>query len=390
MFYTLEDDHRRFVNVSGTGNTINAGYPGVQEMILTALRRWVVEMHIDGFRFDLASILGRDAFGRLQENAPLLLQIAEDPLLHDAKLIAEAWDAAGAYQVGSFSQRRWAEWNGRFRDDVRRFWRGDSGMLGAFASRITGSSDIYAGSGKGPESSINFVTCHDGFTLADLVSYRDKHNQGNGEDNRDGTDANFSDNYGAEGETRDPAVLLIRERQIRNFVVTLMISRGVPMLMAGDELGRTQGGNNNAYCQDNEISWLDWGRLTEHRERARFVRDLISFRREHPVLSRGEFYRNEDIRWHDAGGGTPAWGDPGARQLACLIPEDKGALYLIFNAAPVQVSFVLPPAPCGRWRTAVDTGAACGTVQLRGGVLCPPGGPCVVEAHSSVILVSQP
>ena len=224
------------------------------------MRYWVVEMHVDGFRFDLASVLGRDGTGKLLANAPLLERIAEDPILRDVKLIAEAWDAAGAYEVGSFSERRWAEWNGRYRDDVRRFWRGDEGMLGLFASRICGSADIYAESGKGPESSINFVTCHDGFTLNDLVSYRDKHNEANGENNRDGTDENFSDNYGVEG--RDQAMPGSRpcaKRQIKNFLLTLLISRGVPMLLGGDEFRRTQGGNNNAYCQDNETSWYDWG-----------------------------------------------------------------------------------------------------------------------------------
>ena len=197
----------------------------------------------------------------------------------DVKIIAEAWDAAGAYEVGSFSERRWAEWNGRYRDDVRRFWRGDDGMLGLFASRICGSADIYAASGKGPESSINFVTCHDGFTLNDLVSYRAKHNEANGEDNRDGTDANFSENYGAEGETTDAGIEAVRNRQIKNFLLTLLISRGVPMLLGGDEFRRTQGGNNNAYCQDNETSWYDWTCLERHQEIYRFARGLIAFRR---------------------------------------------------------------------------------------------------------------
>jgi isoamylase len=392
MYYTLTQDKSRYVNDSGTGNTINAGHPSVQEMILTALRRWVVELHIDGFRFDLASILARGAHGELLPNAPLLTQIAEDPVLRDTKLIAEAWDAAGAYQVGSFSERRWAEWNGQYRDDVRRFWRGDAGMLGVFASRITGSSDLYARSGKGPESSINFITCHDGFTLADLASYGAKHNGNNGEDNRDGSNDNYSEGYGAEGPTTDPVILLTRERQIRNFLLTLMVSRGVPMLMAGDEFGRSQRGNNNAYCQDNEISWVDWQLLAEHRERQRFVRDLIAFRRAHPVLSREEFYSGAEIFWHDASGGPPRWDDPGARQLACLIPEELGGLYLMFNAAPGQVDFVLPPAPGGgRWRIAVDTGEpeVCGVVRLRGGVLCEAGRSHPVQARSSVVLVAQ-
>ena len=206
------------------------------------------------------SVLGRGRSGNLLANPPLLERIAEDPILRDVKIIAEAWDAAGAYEVGSFSERRWAEWNGRYRDDVRRFWRGDDGMLGLFAQRICGSADIYSKSGKGPESSINFVTCHDGFTLNDLVSYRHKHNEANGENNHDGTNENFSENYGAEGETTDAEIESVRKRQIKNFLLTLLISRGVPMLLGGDEFRRTQGGNNNAYCQDNETSWIDWSR----------------------------------------------------------------------------------------------------------------------------------
>ena len=243
-------------------------------------------MHVDGFRFDLASVLGRDREGRVLADAPLLERIAEDPILRDTKLIAEAWDAAGAYQVGSFSQRRWAEWNGHFRDDVRRFWRGDAGMVGRFASRICGSSDLYRGSGKGPECSINFVTCHDGFTLNDLVSYARKHNEANGEHNRDGADENYSANYGVEGESGDPAIEAIRARQIKNFLLTLAISRGVPMLLAGDEFRRTQRGNNNAYCQDNETSWVDWSLRQRHDEIVRFTRNVLALRRAHPVLRR--------------------------------------------------------------------------------------------------------
>ena len=286
IFYMLADDKRFYKDYTGTGNTINANHPVVLDHILTALRYWVVEMHVDGFRFDLAAVLGRGRSGKLLANATLLERIAEDPILRDVRIIAEAWDAAGAYEVGSFSKRRWAEWNGQYRDDVRRFWRGDDGMLGLFASRICGSADIYTKSGKGPESSINFVTCHDGFTLNDLVSYRDKHNEANGESNHDGTDANFSKNYGAEGETTDAGIETLRKGQIKNFLLTLLISRGVPMLLGGDEFCRTQGGNNNAYCQDNETSWHDWSCLEQHREIFRFTRGMIAFRRAHPILSK--------------------------------------------------------------------------------------------------------
>ena len=357
IFYTLAGDKRYYKDYTGTGNTINANHPVVRDHILAALRHWSVEMHVDGFRFDLASVLGRDGAGQLLANAPLLTRIAEDPILRDVKIIAEAWDAAGAYQVGSFSERRWAEWNGRYRDDVRRFWRGDDGILGLFASRICGSEDIYAKSGKGPEGSINFVTCHDGFTLNDLVSYRYKHNEANGENNHDGTDANFSDNYGPEGDTTDPAVEGLRKRQIKNFLLTLLISRGVPMLLGGDEFRRTQRGNNNAYCQDNETNWYDWSCLERHSEFLRFTRGLIAFRREHPILSKEQFYTGVDIHWFAAQGGLPDWADPKEKRFACLIQEDEQqALCLVFNAGSDAIDFSLPPVPAEtRWYVAVDT-----------------------------------
>jgi len=290
IFYMLQENGRRFYkNFSGVGNTLNANHPVVREFVRNVLRYWVMHMHVDGFRFDLASVLGRDEHGNILQNAPLLEGIAEDPILRDAKIIAEAWDAGGAYQVGCFSTTRWTEWNGRFRDDVRRFWAGDGGMMGSFASRICGSSDLYQGSGKGPSSSLNFVTCHDGFTLNDLVSYKQKHNDQNGENNRDGIDANYSDNCGVEGPSQDPGVEGMRNRMIKNFLLTLFISRGVPMLLGGDEFRRSQCGNNNAYCQDNEVSWLDWRLLEEHKEIQRFTRGMIAFRRAHPVLRREDF-----------------------------------------------------------------------------------------------------
>ena len=357
IFYTLADDKRCYKDFTGTGNTINANHPVVRDHILNSLRYWVVEMHVDGFRFDLASVLSRDGTGNLLTNAPLLERIAQDPILRDLKLIAEAWDAAGAYEVGRFSERRWAEWNGQYRDDVRRFWRGDDGMTGLFASRICGSADIYHKSGKGPESSINFVTCHDGFTLNDLVSYRSKHNEGNGEDNHDGTDYNFSDNCGVEGPSADPEIEALRKRQIKNFLLTLFISRGVPMLLAGDEFRRTQVGNNNAYCQDNETSWFDWTFLEQHKEILRFARGMIAFRRAHPVLSKEQFYAEEDIRWFGPRGGLPNWAAPLEGQLACLIPEDDpDSLFLMFNPSKEDVDFGLPPQhPLARWHIAVDT-----------------------------------
>ena len=357
IFYMLADDKRSYKDYTGTGNTINANHPVVRDHILTALRYWVVEMHVDGFRFDLAAVLGRGRSGNLLPNPPLLERIAEDPILRDVKIIAEAWDAAGAYEVGSFSERRWAEWNGQYRDDVRRFWRGDDGFLGLFAQRICGSADIYSKSGKGPESSINFVTCHDGFTLHDLVSYRQKHNEPNGQNNHDGTSENFTENYGAEGETADGQIESIRKRQIKNFLLTLLISRGVPMLLGGDEFRRTQGGNNNAYCQDNETSWHDWSCLEQHGEIFRFTRGMIAFRRAHPILSKEQFYTDAEIHWFGPQGGLPNWADPKEKQFACLIHEDEQrALCLMFNAGADAVDFGLPPVlPGARWHLAVDT-----------------------------------
>jgi isoamylase len=357
IFYMLADDKHFYRDYTGTGNTVNANHPVVREHILAALRHWMIEMHVDGFRFDLASVLGRDSNGKLLANSPLLEQIAEDPILRDVRLIAEAWDAAGAYEVGSFSERRWAEWNGQYRDDVRRFWRGDDGMLGLFASRICGSADIYTRSGKGPESSINFVTCHDGFTLNDLVSYRSKHNEANGENNIDGTNYNFSENYGVEGKTEDAGIETLRKRQIKNFLLTLLISRGVPMLLGGDEFRRTQGGNNNAYCQDNETSWYDWNHLEQNREIFRFTRGMIAFRNSHPILSKEQFYTDAEIQWFGPQGGLLNWSGPKEKQFACLLHEnEQSRLYLMFNSGADAVDFSLPPVlPGVRWHLAVDT-----------------------------------
>ena len=357
IYYILEEDKCIYKNFTGTGNTINANHPVVQEHIVSALRYWVQEMHVDGFRFDLASILSRDCRGNLLSNAPVLEKIATDEVLKDVKIIAEPWDAVGAYQLGSFSHKRWVEWNDKYRDDVRRFWRGDDWTLGRFVSRICGSGDIFANSGKGPQNSINFVTCHDGFTLNDLVSYCSKHNEANRDNNRDGTDNNFSYNYGVEGSTADSNIESIRNRQIKNFILTLFISRGVPMLLGGDELRRTQKGNNNTYYQDNEGSWYDWNRLKEHGDIFRFNRGMIDFRRNHPVLSKEQFYKDGDIRWFNPQGGLPNWNDPKARQFACLIQEDeKHAIYLMFNADFSEVNFNLPPLLLGtQWHLAVDT-----------------------------------
>lgn len=360
VYYLLADDRRFYKNYSGAGNTLNCNHPVVRDYILDCLRHWVIHMQVDGFRFDLASVLGRDEQGNLLPNPPLLERIAEDPVLRDVKLIAEAWDAGGAYQVGSFPGQRWSEWNGRFRDDVRRFWRGDPGMTGALASRLCGSADIYQDGGKQPVNSINFVTCHDGFTLNDLVSYRDKHNQANGEDNADGDNNNDSDNYGLEGPTDDPGIEALRLRQIKNFIGTLLASRGVPMLLGGDEFRRTQDGNNNAYCQDNETSWFDWGLLQRHQEVFRFAREMIALRKRHGLLRQERFYTAADIHWFNARGELPQWNGPG-RTLGCVVNAQdpvEPALCLLFNAEPEAVEFVLPPSAGRTWRALVDTAQA--------------------------------
>jgi len=362
IYYLLEEDKRRYKNYSGCGNTLNCNHPVVRSFILDCLRYWVTEMHVDGFRFDLASILGRDRSGHLIANPPLLESIAEDPILHDVKIIAEAWDAGGAYQVGLFPGERWSEWNGQYRDDVRRFWRGDHAMAGALASRLCGSADLYDHSGKAPINSINFVTCHDGFTLNDLVSYQHKHNLANGEENRDGTDGNFSANYGVEGPTEDGGIKHIRLKQRKNMLATLFLSRGVPMLLGGDEFGRTQQGNNNAYCQDSEISWFDWRLLEQNRELFQFVQGLIAFRKRNRVLSLEQFYRPEEIVWFSPEGRPPDWQRESC--LGCHIlrgRDGEPGLCLLFNPLTHAVDFPLPHLPDGEiWCKAIDTHAPAG------------------------------
>ena len=315
VYYMLGDGGSTYRNYTGCGNTINGNHPIVRELIFLCLRNWVHNYHVDGFRFDLASVLNRDRNGDIQPNPPVVEVITEDPALADTKMIAEAWDAAGAYQVGSFARLRWAEWNGRYRDDVRRFWRGDAAQTGHLATRIAGSSDLYAEHGRQPCHSINFVTSHDGFTLSDLVSYREKHNEANGEGNRDGDNNNFSDNYGAEGPSRKPDIEAVRERQIRNMLATLLLSQGVPMLLFGDECRRTQRGNNNAWCQDNDVSWLDWSLVESNAGLVRFVRELVRFRLGTPTLRRRTFLTGSttgaeslpDVEWFGAGGEPIDW-----------------------------------------------------------------------------------
>jgi glycogen operon protein len=304
--YYLLDDKGEYLNFTGVGNTVNCNHPIVRDLIMTCLRYWGGAMRVDGFRFDLASILGRDQKGNVLVEPPVIEAIAEDGVLADAKLIAEPWDAAGLYQVGKFPfGRRWSEWNGKFRDDVRRFWRGEPGLTGTIATRVCGSSDLYQWNGRLPRHSINFLTCHDGFTLGDLVSYSGKHNEANGELNRDGGYENYSWNCGAEGPTDDPAVIALRQRQARNLMATLLLSQGVPMLTAGDEFLRTQGGNNNAWCQDNETSWVDWWLAETNRGFLRFTREMIWLRRRHPALRRRRFFVGELGHAAGAGGVGP-------------------------------------------------------------------------------------
>ncbi len=361
IYYLLEDEPRYYKNYTGCGNTFNCNHPVVRDFVLDCLRYWAAEMHVDGFRFDLASVLGRDEAGNLAYNPPLLERIAEDPILRDVKLIAEAWDAGGAWQVGRFAGQRWSEWNCHFRDQVRRFWRGDPGMRGGLAHRLCGSADLYQSSGKQPLNSINFITCHDGFTLNDLVSYAEKHTEANVEDNRDGSDSNWSANYGSEGETDDPLIKALRLRQLKNFIATLMLSRGVPMLSGGDEFRRSQRGNNNAYCQDNELSWYDWSLARRNGGLLRFSRELIALRKRHPVLSAEYFYTAEEITWFDPEGADPDWHSE-ARTLGCILHGGRfedARLCLLFNAEPHAVEFRLPGGRSGRpWRRVVDTAAA--------------------------------
>ncbi len=371
IYYILDEDKRFYRNYSGCGNTMNCNHPLIREFILECLRYWVVEMNIDGFRFDLASILGRDRKGNILSNPPLVEKIEEDPILRNTKIIAEAWDAAGAYQVGNFPGR-WAEWNGKYRDDVRSFWRGDPDYTGKFATRITGSSDLYGHDRGGPLNSINFITSHDGFTLNDLVSFKMKHNYENGEKNLDGDNHNISYNYGIEGNEVTQFIDQIRLRQMKNFIATLFLSQGIPMFLAGDEFRRTQRGNNNAYCHDNDISWIDWSLLEKNRDLVRFTAGMIRFRKEHPVLRKKTHftgkdvagYSSPDISWHGHRPHAPDWSGK-SHSLALLINGEYSReshnqrdsdIYIIFNASKINRQYEIPHAPStAPWKRIIDT-----------------------------------
>jgi glycogen operon protein len=365
-YYILEQDKSRYADYSGCGNTLNANQSIVRRMIQDSLRHWVTHMHVDGFRFDLAAILSRDESGHPMPNPPVLWDIESDPVLAGTKLIAEAWDAAGLYQVGSFVGDVWQEWNGRFRDDVRRFWRGD-GSVSAIASRLLGSPDLFGHEEREAEQSVNFVTCHDGFTLNDLVTYNAKHNAPNGEDSRDGSNDNTSWNCGVEGPTADPAVETLRNRQVKNFLALEMLAVGTPMLLMGDEMRRSQQGNNNAWCQDNETGWLDWSLLERHADIHRFVRELNAFRQRRDVavgearFSLNELLRRAPIAWHGVRLDQPDWSvDSHALAFGLQSLRGRFQFHCMLNAWWEPLSFELPaPADAGvAWRRCLDTALA--------------------------------
>ena len=361
-YYILENGGARYANYTGCGNTLNGNHPIVRRMIVDSLRYWVQEMHVDGFRFDLASILCRDSSGHPLSNPPVLWDIETDPVLAGTKLLAEAWDAAGLYQVGSFVGDAWKEWNGRFRDDVRDFFRGEGGAVRSMADRMVGSPEIYGHKEREVEQSVNFVTCHDGFTLNDLVSYNQKHNEANGEHNRDGADDNRSWNCGVEGPTDNPQVEALRNRQAKNFLVATLLSLGTPMFTMGDEVRRSQRGNNNAYCQDNELSWFDWSLLGKHADVLRLVtqlcarRNMRSTAHESKRTSVRTMLRDATKAWHGVRLNQPDWGDA-SRSIALegVFAASSLRFYIAMNAYHESLEFELPPQPIGGWRRWIDT-----------------------------------
>jgi isoamylase len=402
VYYLLSQaDHQYYLDFSGTGNSLNCNHPLVQKLIVDSLLFWVREMHVDGFRFDLASVFSRGPDGNPVEYPPVIWAIELSEELAETKVIAEAWDARGLYQVGRFPGARWAEWNGPYRDDIRSFVRGDPGRVGAVASRIAGSSDIFQWSGEQPVNSVNFITCHDGFTLEDLVSYNGKHNEANGEDNRDGNDNNVSWNCGVEGPSDDPGIEGLRQAQIKNFVTLLMLSQGVPMVLAGDEVRRTQRGNNNAYCQDNDVSWLDWDLAAKHAGTLRFFRKMIAFRRNHQCLQRARYFTGEisergvkDISWHGAKLGAPGWEDPSSQVLAFTLGglgEDPHDIHVMCNMGGVDVTFEIPPVPERAWHRLIDTVLPAPDDFLdEAETDVVKGSTYDVKPHGIVVLVSQP
>jgi isoamylase len=393
-YYMLEEDLAHYRNYSGCGNTFQTNTIA-GTLILDCLRYWATEMHVDGFRFDLASVLSRDSSGVPLKQPPLLWVINSDPKLAGIKLIAEAWDAAGLYQVGSFAGDRFAEWNGPFRDDVRQFVKGDPGMVKKLANRIIGSPDIYPKHDREPNHSINFVTCHDGFTLNDLVSYNQKHNQGNGEQSRDGANDNWSWNCGIEGPTDDPAVEALRLRQIKNFLTILFTAQGTPMMLMGDGVRRSQQGNNNAYCQDNQLSWFDWSALEQETDLLRFTKELIALNNSLAVFSLEQILpvsnggQSPHIVWHGTRIGQPDWGD-GSHSLAFTLhhPAKDEHLHLIFNAYWQPLTFELPPLNDQHWHRIIDTALPSPADFCRQADAPIQLGAYSVAARSSVVLIA--
>ena len=406
--YYMLDKSGRYLNYSGCGNTVNCNHPVVRNFVLDCLRYWASEFHIDGFRFDLATILGRDVNGAPMANPPLLESLAYDPVLAGCELIAEAWDAGGLYQVGNFpSYGRWMEWNGRYRDAARKFLKGDAGMAAEMVQRIMGSPDLYAASGRKPTASVNFITCHDGFTLRDLFSYNEKQNLANGENNRDGSDENNSWNCGVEGETDEPKVLELRARQQKNALTLLMVSQGVPMFFMGDECGRTQYGNNNAYCHDEEWNWFDWSLPSRQSGLWRFTKLLIEFRRNNPSLRQPEFMKGRDIvgsgypdiSWHGVMPWKPDWSFA-SRSLAFMLCGRHGAaagrpphfIYCVFNMYYEPLEFTLPTLPKGMsWFRVINTALKSPDDIVERGAEVPLGTKksIIVKDRASVVLVGK-
>ncbi len=398
-YHLVENDKQYYMDYSGCGNTLNCNHPIVQKMIVECLEFWVGEMHVDGFRFDEGSILSRGQDGIPMEYPPVIWSIELSEILADSKIIAEAWDAAGCYQIGYFPGYRWAEWNGKFRDDIRRFVKGDPGVIGAVASRISGSSDIYQATGHLPINSINFVNCHDGFTLNDLVSFDEKHNLENGEGNNDGINENLSWNCGVEGPTDNAEIEHLRNRQIKNFATILMLSRGVPMFVMGDEIRRTQNGNNNAYCQDNEISWMDWSLLERNKETYHFFRKIIEFRKTHPILHLPRFFSGDvnrrglkDISWHGTRLNSPGWSDADARALAFTLGGFDGDpdMHVMMNMYWDNLEFDIPVIPGAKWYKKIDTSeqSPCDVADQGSEKLCS-GNTLKISGRSIVVLVSK-
>ena len=399
-YHLVPSDKQYYMDYSGCGNTFSANHPVVTKYIIESLEYWVTECHVDGFRFDLGSVLSRGPDGAPMSVPPVLWNIELSRILSETKVIAEAWDAGGLYQVGRFPGERWCEWNGPYRDDVRRFLRGEPGIVGAVATRIAGSADLFGAEDELPSNSINFITCHDGFTLNDLVSYNSKHNEANGENNRDGSDDNKSWNCGIEGPTDDPEVEGLRNRQVKNAIVILLMSRGTPMILGGDEFRRTQQGNNNAYCQDSEISWFDWTLADRNEDLIRFVAGMIGVRKRHPSLRRDAFFGGEvnarglpEVSWHGCRLNEPGWQDPLCRVLAFTLGgrDDEPDLHVMLNMYDLGLDFDIPQVEGLRWARVVDTGQPSPDDIVDPGSEVPVEGPTYhVFGRSAVVLVSQP